>query len=117
MTRLDAIENAIRAISRRVLGADHSIAELATLDAKHDEQAPAVSAPALPSDVEERLIALEDFARTASELVNRCNADILAAREEIAALNARLNAILSKPDQHGLAPMAHYHDTKGVQAA
>lgn len=71
----------------------------------------------VPPEVMRRIEALEEFAKAAAELVNRCNADILAAREEIAALTARLNSILSKPDDFGLAPMAHYHDTKGVQAA
>ena len=71
----------------------------------------------VPPDVLERIEALEAFARAAADKVNKIEADYHAARQEIEALSARLNAILAAPDKYNLAPMAHYHDTKGVQAA
>ena len=76
-----------------------------------------VQRESIPPDTLAAIEELERFAAAASEQVNRCNADILACREEIAALNARLNAVLNDPVKHGLTPMAHYHDTQGVKAA
>lgn len=97
MTRTEAIERALRAIARRVLGEDHSISALASLDTKHDDPE---SAPQIPADAEERLVVLEDFARTVADQVNRCNADILAARQEISDLTGKLKAVSDTLDQH-----------------
>lgn len=80
MTRIDAIERAIRAIARRVLGEDHSIAALASLDQAHDEAAANARAPAdVPDEITERLAAMEEFARAAAEKINYMEAQQAAA--------------------------------------
>lgn len=71
----------------------------------------------VPKSLIERIEALEEFAQTAAKTVNRVQADYHAARQEIDALNARLNAILKSPRDHGLASNTHDHEIRGVQAA
>lgn len=71
----------------------------------------------VPETIVQRLITLEEFARAAAEKVNKIEADYHAARQDVAALVAKLDAILKAPHEFNLAPMAHYHDTKGVKAA
>lgn len=71
----------------------------------------------VPPEIIARLEALEQFAATAADTINRLNADILACREEMAAVTVRLNALISDPKSHGLSPMAHYHDVAGRHVA
>jgi len=71
----------------------------------------------VPPEILARIEALEEFARAAAEKVNKIEADYHAARQDVAALVAKLDAILKAPHEFNLAPMAHYHDTKGVKAA
>jgi hypothetical protein len=72
---------------------------------------------AIPPDLVARIEALERFATEVADQINRGNADILALRQELAEMNAKLASILSEPVKYGLAPMAHFHDARGIQAA